>query len=407
MKKGLIFLLCLSPVFLVGCTNFGKSLVDAFFPKDQTVSNRCRIWSEGFDGIDTHPNTTTKILLTHGIGTKQPGHSTNLMIALAERMGFNGMNRFFKEIQLTNSEKEDLGTLRVYRFTKENRQLLFYEQTWSSITEPLKSQLARDTTGEYALKRAHYNQLGKQYFNNRIADPVAYLGPTGKQLLESTAQAFCWMASVDYADLKNTDTAICPSNSKKILENLATENIAFITHSLGSRMVIDTFQKIISEAPNPVEKTAQNHLNQLKQKEIPVFMMSNQLPLIQLGKDSFQQTGTFNDYCQKTGKKYNQRILKTLNLVAFSDPNDLLSYSLDPARADDYLNERLCPIISNISIETTDAVDVIGTGSFVNPMAAHTTYSTDDRILDIIINGLSDAHPAPENCQWIHLEEKI
>ena len=59
-------------------------------------------------------------------------------------------------------------------------------------------------------------------------------------------------------------------------------------------------------------------------------MISNQLPLLQLGRELPEVTGQEADYCKPEGRYYNQRTVSETSIIAFSDPNDLLSYGIPP-----------------------------------------------------------------------------
>jgi hypothetical protein len=96
------------------------------------------------------------VLRVHGIGKHLPGYSGRLRDNLASALGLDVVQEKFKEfILLPPPKRQDLdlgdallGTLRVNRFTnkEESRELLFYELTWSGITEPLKEAILATAT---------------------------------------------------------------------------------------------------------------------------------------------------------------------------------------------------------------------------------------------------------------------
>jgi len=81
-----------------------------------------------------------------------------------------------------------------------------------------------------------------------------------------------------------------------------------------------------------------------------------------------------------------KRFLGKLNIVAFSDPNDLLTYTIEPDFVKKYINLRNCPIVTNILINVADPIDIKIT-EFANPQKAHLGYSADTRVIDLIVNG--------------------
>ena len=99
-------------------------------------------------------------------------------------------------------------------------------------------------------------------------------------------------------------------------------------------------------------------------------------------------------------------MVKKTSIIAFSDPNDLLSYAIPPGFSDAYIDSRLCTEITNININIAHIIDVLGLGEIANPMDAHTGYDTDDRVVALIAKGIGTSHTAPivkERCEWTEL----
>ena len=109
---------------------------------------------------------------------------------------------------------------------------------------------------------------------------------------------------------------------------------------------------------------------------------------MQLGLDKPKITGEFNAYCVPNGRKYESRVFKKLNLIAFSDPNDILSYPIPPNYAERYLDSRLCSNIINVDINVSEVKNVFGV-EFANPGTAHSGYKSDDRVIGIVADGIS------------------
>ena len=412
MKKQICTLLCL--LFLSGCSSFGRGLVEGFMDaqekKKQDVS--CSIMSAGFDGLKRSKEKVMKVLLVHGIGNHVPGHSMSFMLDLADRLGMDTVKRNHKEIRLQNEKGDFVGILRVYHFKNQisGHSIVFYEQTWSGITDDLKNNLSYDTTRAYAKNRSVVNGQMKYYLNTTLPDTAIYFGPKGDLMLSSSIQSFCWMTNYSYDDLPDKATSLCSVSAQKAAKSLSKENFVFITNSLGSRIAIDALQQMaekIRTLPQD-DMQLQKTLKLLREKEVTVFMLANQLPLLQMGKNPPEHVGLRDAYCSDKGDRRNLRLFKGLNVVAISDPNDLLSYGLEPDAADKYFDSALCPQVSNVSITTTSAVD-LGFGEIANPLSAHTNYQRSPYVLDSIIDGLKDDFLAPaidEKCNWIKLEDK-
>lgn len=133
-------------------------------------------------------------------------------------------------------------------------------------------------------------------------------------------------------------------------------------------------------------------------------MLANQLPLLQLGTPLPPIVGQIDAYGRPDGKKYDQRFMAALSIVAFSDPNDVLSYAIPVGYEDEYMDSRRCPEVVNVSINVVDAINLFGIGGFVNPMAAHEAYENDERVIGLMVGGigydLTDPKVAAE-CSWL------
>ncbi len=124
----------------------------------------------------------------------------------------------------------------------------------------------------------------------------------------------------------------------------------------------------------------------LQQKEMSVFMLSNQLAFLQIGLPAPDVFGQIDGYCRADGEHYSQRAFKKLNVVAFNDPNDLLSYSITQDFVDRYLDSRMCPVVTNIHINVANPISAFGI-EVVNPIAAHGNYNSDERVIELITHG--------------------
>ena len=82
---------------------------------------------------------------------------------------------------------------------------------------------------------------------------------------------------------------------------------------------------------------------------------------------------------------------------------DLFSYAIPPRFLDKYLDSRLCPTLTNVIINVAEVVDLFG-GEFANPIAAHTEYDNDARVIGLISRGIGTGHTDPAiagRCTWL------
>jgi len=402
------FLSLILAMLLSGCASLGKGMAEAFLEKQQLADTRvCELWGKPFKGLLPfldNQQGKMKVLMVHGVGDHLPGYSTQFVEKLAKELDLPAMSVQYKNITLTSRIEpgKNLGNLRINRLLSKDRrkELLFYELTWSVITAKQKEVLAYDNSGEYSFRRAEVNNLMKKFSNDTGPDPIIYLGESREDILVSFGQSFCWMTKSNWNDLPDDVMQACSFNDDSAAKNMLIDQYAFISHSLGSRITIDGMQRIASL----LDQRDADFTQALKSKEIPIYMMSNQLPMLQLGRKMPDVSNQKSAYCQVNGEKYNQRMLAKTPIIAFSDPNDLLSYAIPHGFVEKYLDSRLCIDVTNVNINVATILDAFGLGKFANPIDAHVGYATDDRVIALIAKGIGNKNTAKivdDRCRWI------
>ncbi len=403
-----IFFFLFLPAFLSGCASLGKGMVEGFLEKqDETDTRVCEIWGKAFGGLAPFLDNKLgkmKVLMVHGVGDHLPGYSTQFVEKLARELDLPVMSAQKKNITLTSriDSNKNLGNLSVVRFLSKDKQkeLMFYELTWSAITAKQKEVLAYDNSGEYSFRRAEINDLMKKFSNDTGPDPIIYLGESREDILVSFAQAFCWMIKSDWQELPDGVSQACSFNDDTLAKNLAVDQYAFVSHSLGSRITIDGLQRIASL----IDKRDVDFRETLKHKTIPIYMMSNQLPMLQLGRALPEVNNQKSSYCRPGGENYEKRMLASTPIIAFSDPNDLLSYAIPSGFVDKYLDSRLCTDVTNININVAKIINAFNFGKVANPLDAHIGYDTDERVIALIAKGIGNSWTAKkvnERCNWV------
>ncbi|MGR9013729.1 MAG: hypothetical protein ACU83U_08805 [Gammaproteobacteria bacterium] len=402
------FLLIITTAQLSGCASLGRGMAEAFLEKQQSVDTRiCKIWGKSFNGLAPflgNKQGKMKVLMVHGVGDHSPGYSTQFVEKLAKELDLPAMSTQYKNISLTSrlDSSKNLGNLRINRLLNkdESRELIFYELTWSAITAKQKEILAYDNSGEYSFRRAEVNNLMKKFSNDTGPDPIIYLGDSREDILVSFGQSLCWMTKSNWSDLPDDVKQACSFNDDTTAANVNVDQYAFISHSLGSRIIIDGMQRIASF----MDTRDADFAEALKAKAIPIYMMSNQLPMLQLGRKLPEVSNQKAAYCQPEGEKYKQRMLTKTPIIAFSDPNDLLSYAIPHGFVEKYLDSRLCIDVTNININVATIFDAFGLGKLANPIDAHVGYDTDDRVVALIAKGIGNKNTAKivnDRCQWV------
>ena len=391
MKKLLLILMMLS---VTGCYSFGRGVASRVIENLASEDTRqCEIRGSRFNGISSYlaDGEVVKVLIVHGIGTHRPGHSAIISENIASSLGLNILSKH-KDINIMNlrNPEQRLANLRIkgMRNADASKRVVFYELTWSDITAERKKVLDFDTSGQYAHRRASFNNTMKAFLNDVGPDPMIYVADKENLILRATQQAICWMLADGEGDeIEDNQSNVCSVSSLSRLSNLEKYNIVFITHSLGSRIIMDALGEIV-ETLNDDQIVAGHPalVSKLQEKEMTVFMLSNQMPLLQIGLPAPKVVGQIDSYCRTNGKNYSHRSFNKLNIVAFTDPNDLLSYSITQDFVDHYLDSRMCPVVTNIHINVADRITAFGI-EVVNPIAAHGNYDSDERVIELISRG--------------------
>ena len=417
-KKLVTCWLVLTIALLSGCSSISKGITQAFLEQENEDTRECWITGRAFDGLDslsraengsasgTSDSDQLKVLMVHGIGKHAPGYSRRLQDGLVEEYGFESMDETIKTIAMRHPAYPDsLGVLRVHRYMdlESPREMLFYELTWDSIVDQEKQILSFDYSTEASVKRAPFNHTLKTFINNTIPDALMYNTKYRLPIQMSVAQAICWILSEDWENLPNNQESHCGINNSNYLSKFEHGSFAIISHSLGSRISLDALQ----EAMQQVSKRPdfQNISDMFKRKPMYIYMLSNQLPLLQLGQDLPKVHDQVKSYCTAEGDEYDERFFEKLQIVAFSDPNDLFSYAVSPEYVNHYIDSRLCPVVTNVTIQIAEVRNFFLFQSEVaNPLVAHSDYEIDSRVLKMLVSGFGRDHGQEEvasRCEFI------
>ena len=151
-----------------------------------------------FRGISAYldKGETVKVLIVHGIGTHRPGHSAVISEGIAKSLGLSVFsNPADADILNPRDPSQRLANLRTIRMRNPegSRRLVLYELTWSDITAARKRVLDSNTSGEYAHRRASFNNIMKGFLNDVGPDAMIYVADRENLILAATQQAVCWM----------------------------------------------------------------------------------------------------------------------------------------------------------------------------------------------------------------------
>ena len=174
----------------------------------------------------------------------------------------------------------------------------------------------RGSSKDIARLRRKYNRILKDdLVNYGISDAVMYLGAAGVEIRNAIRGAMC-SAAMDAAGQSFasqgrsvTHSEICRQTSYR---NFQSNQFAFVSESLGSKITFDVMQEALSDGRETV------HDDMIMGSE--TYMLANQIPLLALSDLSTRQS-------QPVAKLANEDRPK---IIAMSELNDFLGYELVP-----------------------------------------------------------------------------
>ncbi|MEE4147082.1 MAG: hypothetical protein V2I26_19920 [Halieaceae bacterium] len=430
--RGQLRVLCIALPLLniAGCSSFGRGVTEALLRSQSAETEdvrACTVEGEAFDGIapileaqaayplsaGSPDRATTKLVYIHGIGDHQPGHAGELVQSLSKSLDLTVRASVVKQIVLSppDAPSRPFGVVSVIRMTdsQRRRELVFYELTWSAITAKEKESIAFDNSVFYSSQRAAVNSAAKQFANNALPDPLAFIGNRGDDIRGSVGQALCWALSTRWDDLPPLTEGQRCENSSLYGSRVSIDELVIASHSLGSRATVDALQDAARglDPEQAVGPRARQFAAELKNKQITLYMLSNQLPLLETGQPSQAVTRAGNEFCGPDAPQLGSRFLKQLDMIAFTDPNDILSYPVPQFWVRKYLDSRLCTNVRNVTINIANVRRLPVIGTFADPISAHTGYDSDPRVAELIARGMGNDSTSAlvrERCRWVEVD---
>ena len=335
--------------------------------------------SPGFQGIvdQLAPSAPLDVVLVHGMCTHD------------ESWAYEAMDEILKAIDtnIKPSKEEALTTLstampKIQVIQREadtaGGKLRFTALVWSKLTEPLKQQLLFDMTGtpsdcrsadDCKPTRARLNgEFKDKLLNDCLADALAYEGVSRPVIRRA-------MVSVLAQVLADGNTS---------------RPLVLVSDSLGSKIVFDALSDMMDSAS--LASTQAVGRNTALRMGL-VFMNANQLPILGLADQNVSQPPPALaaapapvDPLKRYLTARRQQGLAALTVVAFTDPNDLLSYRLLPSR---YAGENV--LIADVLVSNTKTYF----GLVSRPDTAHLGYSTNPDVARFIACGHEKVHKNP------------
>jgi len=321
------------------------------------------------------------VVLIHGMCTHDGTWAVDTNNKLIENLGFKKM---LTNDVLPSVTKGIFNQTVVYKFinSEVDRTLRIYAILWSPETVGLKNTLFYDScknTNNCSAETKHCcrglanSAIKRTLLDDCLADAIIYGGVSGKHINKQVIKAVKLI-------LNDRVTDISEHSSPPLF---------FLSESLGSKVLFNALAVLIDDKDI--------HVSDAIGSTMQVFMTANQIPLLSLGdwnlsNPSESKNDSFSTFAKERNRLMGKgevkqfgkmKIPPKLSLVAITDPNDLLSYTLQPSivgHNKDY--EVLDVLISNA---------MTWLWLLENPYSAHTGYLANPQVLRLIACGYKDS----------------
>lgn len=376
-------LLMLSAIAMAGCSTPYKSPV--FAAKDGGATT--------FNGIADilEKDKVLDVLFVHGMCTHDGDWAKEAVQNVYSALGGNG------------------GAVNLVPVAVDGTGIVLFQQTldsgrgkmranailWSPLTTPLKAQLCYDQTNKsascppaeaaktYPYQRATLNRILKDtILDDCLSDAMIYQGRARDDINMQMQQA------VLQAVATSGGAAKVASNAAVAAAVPQSVPLVVVTESLGSKVAFDALFKLSTKAETST--AGARTWDRITQ----IFMGANQLPILALADKKLDGTFAFRSDSsgypedpisalmsarRGTMKLLDGQTQKLPQVVAFTDPNDLLSFILSPsphAAAAGY------PVVDVI---VSNDKTYLGVAEL--PTTAHLGYRTNEAVRSLIACG--------------------
>ncbi|NHZ44506.1 hypothetical protein [Massilia aquatica] len=337
------------------------------------------------------PDRPLDVLLVHGMCTQDESWARESVAQLVEGLGGDAA-----QVALSRSDVGDTGIV-LYRqsLALAGGSVNVNAILWSPLTRPLKSELCYDQSNKsgacsadpaavpYPYQRASLNRaLKDKLLDDCLADAVIYQGKARETINQRMQTAI--LQAVGNAN----GATLVPGGGEVPPEPVP---LVLITDSLGSKV---TFDALFRLASSPQQAAA---ALQVFERTPLIFMRANQLPLLRLAEmdlDGGMAPPGPNDFpadpiqalIERSRMQGFGKPTGVPTVVAFTDPNDVLSYTLVKSP---FAAPATYPIID---VVVSNAPTYLGLLEL--PDRAHTGYAGNPTVRRMIACG----EPAAEGC---------
>jgi hypothetical protein len=348
-----------------------------------------------FDGLlglaeSLPPSSSLKVLWTHGMCTHPSSWVDDRMKRLVAATGGTAQTVSVRSVGSHGA------TLRTDRISLQSTTIDVTFLTWSPLTTPYKAALTYDHSkhdgGDFPYARATMNrELKRGLINDCMTDVVVYGGPNGVNIRHAAQEAVCESMG---GRVEGTICNVPPGGAPAAL--------AFVTESLGSKLLFDAIMEVWTVAEKSADKTAVDRVAKGLANTKMMYMVANQLPLLDAA--GTETTGALWDASPRQpatrgntrdvfdlfsrARRTAAQTIEPMTMVAFSDPNDLLSYRIVPGHLAGNLKDfRIVNVIVSNDKTYFDFVE--------RPDTAHCGYTWNPHVLGLLAKGYDAGKALP------------
>lgn len=350
-----------------------------------------------FDGLvqlaaAAPPGSVVKVFWVHGMCTHPSSWADDRASRLAAVIGGTRRSLGSRPIGTHGA------SIRIERIDKGGVALELVFFSWSPLTAPFKAALAFDHSsdhgGEFPYARATLNrELKRGLVNDCLTDVIVYNGANGNEIRRAMTDATCF-ALGGHGDGRDCD----------VVGGDSPPPVALVAESLGAKLMLDSIVEIGRVIDSRGDRVAMARLAQGLSEIKMVYLISNQVPLLD-SAGSPREAPSWTEHAT-TGRSLAD-LFRLMNqahplvrpspapvtVVAFSDPNDLLSYRIVPAHLGDaaeYLR------VVNVILSN----DPTYFGFVERPDAAHCGYAWNPYVFVLMGHGYRAGKPLPPVPSW-------
>ena len=272
---------------------------------------------------------------------------------------------------------------------------------WAPLTEGIKCKLAQDERG--TPEKQAFAGFARDFIDNKLGDVVLYGGTFRENVMRPSVQAA----------LCHVTGGVASADGKTCAPGAYNDPTVIITHSLGGYMLMDAIDdELRKEACD--SGAGNTAAGKILANTDYIYMMANQIALLDLTRlhaysHHFQETPRPSEIAMRFAKCWTAAPPKsptlvrangveepaTRQIVAFTDPNDILSWRLRPQDLKFPRPDRRSVKLTNIYLSNGE----FSVPLFISdPTKAHTGYFDNQTVMNLLLcgasNGAADACPA-------------